>query len=35
VAPRTAEPFMLTDAASLYPSDKLMAELALWESTNK
>jgi hypothetical protein len=35
VAPTTAEPFVLTDEAPLYPSDKLMAELALWESTNK
>lgn len=31
VAPRGAEPFVLTDAAAIFPSDALMASLALHE----
>lgn len=31
VAPRNGEPFILTDAATIFPSDALMASLALHE----
>lgn len=33
VAPSDAKPFILEDDAALFPSDALMAKLALWERT--